>query len=223
MTTYSAERHFVELVRPILETGDLELLARHIHREWPNSKLRQLLFSRCEDAVKVSLFCLSLSGTMEDCSSITGLLQHRDSFIRNLAENTMWSIWFRAGGPHANCRLRRAVHLAAETRLREAGRGLGRLIDDYPEFAEAYHQRAIVYFLLGRYARARRNLIETLRRNPMHFAALAGLGHCYAAEGKWVKALSWYKRAARLHPTAEGLSEAIDELNRLVGPPASAR
>lgn len=223
MTTYSAERHFVELLRPILEAGDLELLAGHIHREWPNSKLRQLLFSGCEDAVKVSLFCLSLSGTMEDCPDVIGLLKHRDPFIRNLAENTMWSIWFRAGGPHANCRLRRAVHLVAEAGLSEAGRSLGRLIDEYPEFAEAYHQHAIVCFLLGRYARARRDLIETLRRNPMHFAALAGLGHCYAGEGKWAKALSWYKRAARLHPTAEGLSEAIDELDRLVGPRASTR
>jgi tetratricopeptide (TPR) repeat protein len=215
MTTYSTDREFVELLRPILETGDLDLLTRHIHEDWPNTRLRELLFGESRDATKVALFCLSLAGTMEDCPAVACLLRHEDPFISDLAENTMWSIWFRSGGEQANRQLRRAIQLAEEARLNEARRLLGRLIDQHPEFAEAYNQRAILCFLSGHYVQARRDLIDTLRRNPTHFAALAGLGHCYAAEGKWQKALSWYKRAAQIHPTAEGLQEAIDELKRL--------
>ncbi|HOA72494.1 MAG TPA: tetratricopeptide repeat protein [Phycisphaerae bacterium] len=216
MATYSSDQQFVELMRPILETGDFELLARHIRREWPNSALRELLFCENEDAVKVALFCLSLTGTMEDCPAIACLLRHNDRFIVNLAENTLWSIWFRAGGDQANCGLRQAVRMMGETRLEEARVLLSRLIHRYPDFAEAYNQRAIVHFLQGNYSKARRDLLEVLRRNPVHYAALAGLGHCYAASGRWEKALAWYERTARVHPGAEGLREAISELNRLI-------
>jgi tetratricopeptide (TPR) repeat protein len=215
MATYSADREFVQLLRPILETGDFELLVRHIQRRWPCSKLCDMLFCGYDDATKVALFCLSLTGTMDDCPAVACLLRHDDEFVRKLAENTMWSIWFRAGGEAANGQLRRAVHLVGEDRLDEARVLLSHLIEIHPTFAEAYNQRAIVHFLLGNYARARHDLLETLRGNPMHFAAMAGLGHCYAAVGKWQKALAWYERAARLYPWAEGLKQAVDELNRL--------
>lgn len=221
MTTYSAEREFVELLRPILETGDFELLVRHIQRRWPSAKLRDMLFCGYDDASKVALFCLSLTGTMDDCPAVACLLRHDDEFIRKLAENTLWSIWFRAGGDAANGKLRRAVHLAGEDRLDEARVLLDDLIHKHPAFAEAYNQRAIVQFLLGHYGPARRDLLATLRRNPMHFAAMAGLGHCYAAVGKWQKALSWYERAVGVHPGAEGVQQAISELNRLFLEPSS--
>lgn len=215
MAAYASDREFVQLIRPVLETGDFELLAHHVQRRWPNARLRELLFCGYDDATKVALFCLSLTGSMQDCPAVARLLKHQDRFVRELAENTLWSIWFRAGGDDANCRLREAVHCIGQTRLKEARRLLDALIDRYPDFAEAYNQRGIVEFLLGRYGHARRDLLETVRRNRTHFAALAGMGHCYAARGKWEKALAWYHRAARVHPDAEGLREAIAELNRL--------
>lgn len=218
MATYSTDREFVNLLRPILETGDFELLVRHIQREWPNSRLRELLFCENDDAIKVALFCLSLIGKMEDAANVACLLKHDDPFVSKLAENALWSIWFRAGGEAGNCQLRRAVKLVGEDRLECASTLLDRIIEDLPEFAEAYHQRSIVHFLLGNYAQARHDLLAVLRRNPLHFAAMAGLGHCCAAAGKLEKALGWYERAIRIYPRADGLQQAIRELNELLCP-----
>lgn len=216
MAMSSSDREFVDLVRPILETGDFELLLYHIERQWPNSRLRRLLACENTDATKVALFCLSLTGTMDDCRGVARFLRHEDPFLVKLAENTLWSIWFRAGGEAASGHLHRAVQMIGENRLHEARDLLGELIEAQPDFAEAYDQRGITCFLLGRYRRAKRDLRETVRRNPTHFAALAGLGHCYAALGQWEPALAWYKRAARVHPNAEGLQDAMNELIRLV-------
>lgn len=215
MATYSSDREFVNVIRPILESGDFERLIRHVQREWPNSSLREMLFSGNDDAIKVALFCLSLTGKMQDCSNIACLLKHEDVFISRLAESALWSIWFRAGGESGNCELRRAVQLVGEERLEEACVLLDRLIERLPDFAEAYHQRAIVHFLLGNYTQARRDLLRVLRRNPIHFAAMAGLGHCCAAAGKLERSLGWYEQATRVYPRADGLQQAIAEINSL--------
>ena len=53
-----------------------------------------------------------------------------------------------------------------------------RLIAIAPAFAEAYNQRAIIYFEQGRYAESARDCRRVLSINPYHFGALAGLFQC---------------------------------------------
>ena len=50
-----------------------------------------------------------------------------------------------------------------------------RLIARAPGFAEAYNQRAIVYFLQGRFAESIQDCKEVLARNPFHFGAISGM------------------------------------------------
>lgn len=212
MTSYCRGDEFLRVTRSILETGDLELFTRYLLREWRNPALCELLASESLDARKVALFGLSLIGTVDDCPSIIPRLRDSDTYVVRLAEHTLWSIWLRGKHPEAQARLQNAVLMIAHGQLHEAIHKLCALIAEYPDFAEAYNQRAIAEFLIGEYDRARRDLRETLRLNPLHFAAIAELGHCDAAEGDCEQALVFYRKALEIHPQVEGLRQAIKEL-----------
>ncbi len=215
MATYSCARGFVGTIRPLLETGDLELVLQCIRRQWSNPRLREFLFCECEESAKISLFCLSLVGTMEDCPAVASLLKHGDAYVSKLAEHAIWSIWFRAGGSErANLTLWQAVAMIGEDRLEEAEAHLSALLARCPEFAEAYNQRSIVHFFRGNYEEARLDLEETVRLNPFHFAAMASLGHCSAAQGDWAEAMACYRRALRIHPRCEGLVSALQQVQQ---------
>jgi len=92
-----------------------------------------------------------------------------------------------------------------------------------PTFAEAYNQRAIVLFLLGRYEQAAEDCLRALRLNPYHFGAMAGLGHCHASLGRWERALEAYHRTLQLHPRAEGIRQSIRQVQEAVRSLLAAR
>ena len=55
---------------------------------------------------------------------------------------------------------------------------VNRLIADAPDFAEAYNQRAFIYFLQGRFAESAEDCQRVLARNPYHIGAIEGLAKC---------------------------------------------
>src|ERR1041385_6978179 len=166
--SYSHGREFVTDIRPLLEYGDIDLLVRHLAQYWADSKLVDMLTCGHEEAVRASLFCLSAIGTMEDNSAIAPLLNEDDAPIAAMAEYAMWSIWFRAGDQKANGDLLNAVRMISQNKLTQSVHLLDAIVQRYPDFAEAYNQRAIVYFLKEDYEHAIADCEITLQLNPHH-------------------------------------------------------
>ena len=54
-------------------------------------------------------------------------------------------------------------------RLRQAEQIFTTIIDADPAFAEAWNKRATVYFLMGAYDRSKRDIAQTILREPRHF------------------------------------------------------
>lgn len=210
--SYSHGREFITDIRPLLEYGDIDLLVRHLSQFWTDSKLVGLLTCEHEEAVKASLFCLSLVGTMEDNAAIAAMLTDDDAPIATMAEYALWSVWFRAGNEKANADLLRAVRLISRNKLTQSVHLLDGIVERCPSFAEAYNQRAIVYFLKEDYQHAMADCEITLHLNPHHFGALAGLGHCYVAIGQLEKALEAYCHALQAHPRQEGIRQSIQHV-----------
>ena len=65
---------------------------------------------------------------------------------RDLAKRALEFAWFTAAGEQAEKKLGEAVTAANEERYQEALEALNKLIAKYPTFAEAWNQRAAVYW-----------------------------------------------------------------------------
>jgi len=215
-SSYSHGREFVEQVKPILQTKNTDALIRFLSQSWPNERLRDLLECEHDEAGKVAAFCLMLTGTIEDTPAIAQLLHDDDVFASAFAEQALWSIWFRAGDEDANILLMQAMQAIGENQLEDARDLLTLATAGCPTFAEAYNQRAIVHFLMGDHERATDDCLKTIRLNPYHFGAMAGLGHCYAFRGMLRQSLDAYRCALQLHPRAEGIRQSIQKLRETI-------
>jgi tetratricopeptide (TPR) repeat protein len=215
--SYSHGREFLDEVRPILEQHDTALLARYLAVHHPHDNLRDLLATGHDEAVKMALVCLSVTGDMSDNAAIAALLHSDDPVTAAVAEHALWSIWFRGADEQARCELDAAVRLIGNGMLDEAISCLTKLLRAYPTFAEAYNQRAIAWFLKEDYVHSAADCRQTLRLNPWHFGAMAGLGHCYASLGKLEMALEVYRSALQLHPRFEGIRQSISQIRNGLG------
>lgn len=214
--SYSHGREFVEQVRPFLERVDIEGLVQHLHQFWPPDSLKALLRCGHEDAACMALAGLSVVGRMEDCPAIAALLHDDDGLTADLAEHALWSIWFRAGGAGTHEQVVAAVRLISQGELDAACQQMTSVLAAHPDFAEAYHQMALVHFLQGNYVRAISFCQATLLLNCWHFGAMALLGHCYAATGQLDQACLAYQRALQLHPRLQGVRQAIHQIREAV-------
>jgi tetratricopeptide (TPR) repeat protein len=215
--TYSHGREFVQQVLPFLQKHDPHGLVRYLQQHWPHHQLCELLVCGHDDAVKVAAACFTLTGTMDDNAVLAPILHEEDPGVVAMIEHAMWSIWFRAGDNDGNRRLQRAVRLIGENEYDAAIRCLDRLIARQPRFAEAYNQRAIAYFLKEAYAASLADCTRTLRINPFHFGAMAGVGHCQASLGRLDRALEAYDRALQMHPHMDGIRQSVQHIRSKMG------
>lgn len=77
---------------------------------------------------------------------------------------------------------------------------LDRVIVLEPGFAEGWNQRATVHFLMNNHRKAMLDIDQTLRLEPRHFGALAGMGRILRASGQKQQALFAFERVLEVYP-----------------------
>jgi tetratricopeptide (TPR) repeat protein len=191
------------------ETFRHQVLARY-----SEGTLLRLLNSGEMRARRAALVALEFCGTLVGNLAVAARLHDDDPEVRRLADNALWSIWFRADSNENNKELRRLSRLRSRE---QALIGLTRLIDKAPQFAEAYNQRAILYFRLKQYERSIADCERTLALNPCHFGAQAGMAQCFLNLRKHRAALKAFRHALRLNPSLEGVADTIRALENALG------
>jgi len=83
-----------------------------------------------------------------------------------------------------------------------------------PALAEAWHQRAVAKFHAGDRMGAIRDIEETLKREPRHFAALRTLAEIAASREDWKSAYAAWMKVIELSPKIPGGTERIKDLKR---------
>jgi tetratricopeptide (TPR) repeat protein len=134
-------------------------------------------------------------GDMGDDSAVPHLidaLKDDDEVVRELAEHSLWAIWNRSGDPKIDALLQEGIHLIQSDRLDEAITKLDEVVKGAPGFPEAYNRRATAYYLAGQHEKSIADCEEAIRRNPMHFGALSGLGYNYFKLGKSERAIRYF-------------------------------
>lgn len=145
-------------------------------------------------------------------------MRDEDPAVRQLAGDALWSIWFRADSADNTKELQRLIRLDIDSvGAPQVVAEFDALIMRAPGFAEAYNQRAIVHFRTGNYAKAILDCEKVLRLNPCHFGAASGLAQCFMKQKKLRAALRSYRRANRIHPHLDGVLQAIESLEKILG------
>jgi len=77
---------------------------------------------------------------------------------------------------------------------------LTRLIEDYPTYAEAWNQRATMFYLINDFDASLADIEKVLEYEPRHFGALSGRAMIYLQQGKRALAIKDMAAALELHP-----------------------
>jgi tetratricopeptide (TPR) repeat protein len=77
---------------------------------------------------------------------------------------------------------------------------LTRLIADYPTYAEAWNQRATMFYLINDFEASLADIDKVLQYEPRHFGALSGRALIYLQQGKRALAIKDMAAALELHP-----------------------
>jgi tetratricopeptide (TPR) repeat protein len=128
-----------------------------------------------------------------DLPFLDALFRQLQSCHKEEAERTedqIWSVWM--DHPHAVAA--RVLDLAtrdiAARRYDIAETRLTQLLRRAPDFAEAWHKRATLYYLIGR----------TLELEPRHFAAMMHFGEILLGAGAPIEARFAFYAALTIHP-----------------------
>jgi tetratricopeptide (TPR) repeat protein len=152
---------------------------------------------------------------MED-KSIEALLADLKSEaeeVRELATRELWRRWFTQKGTYGLEILEQSQILMESGKYQQAEQILTQLINDQPDFAEAWNRRAVLYFVQHQYRKSLADCEQVIARNPIHFGAIHGKGLCHAALGEYVAAIQAFQRALTLQPHAVANQRLILECN----------
>ncbi|WP_341211509.1 hypothetical protein [uncultured Limimaricola sp.] len=150
----------------------------------------------------------------DHAEEIAGLLdrlaQAGDPLQAQRLMNALWELWLDAPDAEAQDLLDRAMD------LREAGQGaeamalLDQLIEDCPDYAEGWNQRAFIHYLQAAHEAALADLDAALARQPDHVGALSGRALALMGLGRDADARRALERALAHNPwlLERGLIEA---------------
>lgn len=161
-----------------------------------------------------AILALGYLGSFRSSPTMAHALRDSDRVVRILAENGIFDLWCRDGNDSQQQQMRIVVRLNDAHQFEEAHALASQLIDEAPQFAEAWNQRAIASFRLGHYEDAANDCQQTLELNSFHFAAAVGMAHCYLELGEGLAALDCFRRAFDLNPNLDSVRGQIEYLER---------
>jgi tetratricopeptide (TPR) repeat protein len=197
----------VALLAPAAGAADLPLTRQRALRELGKSD---------PAARRAAAARLGEVGQMSDVPALVRVLRDRDEDARDIAENAIWDVWGRSGNGEIDALYRQGVEQMNSGLPEEAIATFSRIIRRQPGFAEGWNKRATLYYSIGEYEKSLRDCDEVIRRNPLHFGALAGYGLIYSRLDQPERALGYFKRALRINPNMQGVARNIELLQKLL-------
>jgi tetratricopeptide (TPR) repeat protein len=125
------------------------------------------------------------------------------------AEAGIWDVWMHHPHRAAEAALDAATRDIAARRYDIAETRLALLLRRAPRFAEAWHKRAALHYLLGRDDECLHDLARTLELEPRHFAAMLHVAEILLDRGAPGDARFAFGAALRVHPHLPRARQAL--------------
>jgi len=124
-------------------------------------------------------------------------------------EDRIWGAWMHHPHRAAAAALDAATRDIAAKRYDIAETRLTFLLRSAPQYAEAWHKRATLYYLLGRDAECLHDIRRTLELEPRHFAAMLHFAEILLGDGATAQARFAFAAALTLHPHLPRARDAL--------------
>jgi tetratricopeptide (TPR) repeat protein len=210
----------LEYFKKFLVDRDVEAFHDRVAARYNEGTLCRIL--ACSPNVasrRAAVLSLGILGSFAQSNAVLGrALRDNDVAVRGMAADALWAIWYRADTPEHNQMLLQTRLSISRQQLRQALALVDRLIAVAPNFAEAYNQRAIIYFQQGRFAESVQDCECVLSRNPYHFGAISGMAECQLRLNRPRDAIKTLRRALKLQPYQTELLETIRILELEIDP-----
>jgi len=115
-------------------------------------------------------------------------------------EERIWQVWMDHPHHAAAAVLETATRDIAARRYDIAETRLTLLLRSAPDFAEAWHKRATLYYLLARDDECLADIHRTLELEPRHFCAMLHFGEILFAGGATEEGRFAFRAVLSLHP-----------------------
>jgi tetratricopeptide (TPR) repeat protein len=155
-------------------------------------------------------------GTQADAVVLKDHLTDDSAYVRNVAEQSLWALWSRSGDDAVDGLLAAGVEQMRTGDLDGAIATFSAVITQKPAFAEGWNKRATALFLAGEFRRSLADCDEVMKRNPLHFGALAGYGQIYFQMEQYERAIAYWKRALEVNPNMSGVETSIRATEQLL-------
>jgi len=202
-------QEFVELVRPLVEGGDVSALAAAVGARWSSKDICPLLFDDEKETRQVASVVLGLVGDRGCVGCLARALHDPCPCVAEFAEHALWSVWFRLGAPCAAEAFSKGAGLLCADKPEQALACFKRAIAADSSFAEAYNQAAICMCMLGRYEQCLAFCDQAIERMPVHFGAVAGKGHALVHLQRVREGVQAYREAVQINPQMSAIKAAI--------------
>lgn len=126
------------------------------------------------------------------------------------AETRIWTIWYEHPSNDARAMLAAGERLMNSGYYLDALRVFSTLVDQQPEYAEAWNRRATLHYLMGDLEASISDIDQTLALEPRHFGALSGQGLVYLQQENLVKAREAFESLLKIHPNSAAGKQNLD-------------
>ena len=133
-------------------------------------------------------------------------------------ESEIWKKWYERDDKAGGTDMEAAVEAMNTGRYTVALSLLNNLVENHPDFAEAWNRRATLHYLLGDYEKSLTDIERTLTLEPRHFGAISGIGMIMLKLGKTDKAMHAFERVLDISPHNVGANKSVKELEKKLGP-----
>lgn len=206
---------FSELAAQMFKNAaDEESLKELLTSKYSENDLMDYLQSDDPLVGRAAATALGLIGSLNVVPALVENLKNDDLRACLNTEIALWNVWSRSGNESVDKMLKAGKRALKNENFSEAVEQFTAVIQASPNFAEGYNQRAIAYFMLEEWKNSLADCKQTIKLNPNHFGAFAGMGHVYLRLGDIGKAITAYKQALVINPNLVSIADALMQIRR---------
>jgi tetratricopeptide (TPR) repeat protein len=138
----------------------------------------------------------------------------QDEASSRVYENEIWQEWFRSDDEFTSSLMQEAMQKRGNYDFAGAVEVLSKVIKLNPAYAEAWNQRATVYYYQEKYEESLKDIAKTLELEPRHFGALSGRAMIRLYQSKPALARQNILKATEIHPFLKERNLFPDTVNQ---------